>query len=219
MRVEACMLPRLPAARSVRARHAGQSTRRTRAQARQEEDRCSRSKPNKGACCRCQSPSWRPARDAALVIPAARRQRWHAGVATGDRRPDRYACEPKVDGVRGLVGLPAGRVMEMRNRRGEKRDWLRSDVFRGWPPSPRGPTPEPLGRDGASTASLPRPVRGHDVGAARIEEVATIAPVRRIRRAGAARRGPSWPRSVDVGILTVGSPGSRPGRPGTNWPQ
>jgi bifunctional non-homologous end joining protein LigD len=43
--------------------------------------------------------------------------------------PDRYACEPKVDGVRGLVIYAAGRVLEMRNRRGEKRDWLRGDAF------------------------------------------------------------------------------------------
>jgi hypothetical protein len=37
--------------------------------------------------------------------------------------PERFAC-PKVDGVRGLVIYQAGRVMEMRNRRGDKRDWL-----------------------------------------------------------------------------------------------
>jgi bifunctional non-homologous end joining protein LigD len=43
--------------------------------------------------------------------------------------PDRYACEPKVDGVRGLVIYAAGRVLEMRNRRGEKHDWLRGDAF------------------------------------------------------------------------------------------
>ena len=43
--------------------------------------------------------------------------------------PDRFACEPKVDGVRGLVVYQPGRVLEMRNRRGEKRDWLRGDAF------------------------------------------------------------------------------------------
>ena len=43
--------------------------------------------------------------------------------------PDRFACEPKVDGVRGLVVYHPNRVMEMRNRRGEKRDWLRGDTF------------------------------------------------------------------------------------------
>jgi bifunctional non-homologous end joining protein LigD len=42
--------------------------------------------------------------------------------------PDRYACEPKVDGVRGLLVYRDG-VVEMRNRRGERRDWLRGDDF------------------------------------------------------------------------------------------
>jgi len=43
--------------------------------------------------------------------------------------PDRFACEPKVDGVRGLVVYRPERVLEMRNRRGENRDWLRGDAF------------------------------------------------------------------------------------------
>jgi ATP-dependent DNA ligase len=43
--------------------------------------------------------------------------------------PDRFACEPKVDGVRGLIFYQPERVVEMRNRRGEKRDWLRGDGF------------------------------------------------------------------------------------------
>ena len=43
--------------------------------------------------------------------------------------PDRFACEPKVDGVRGFVVYQPGGVLEMRNRRGEKRDWLRGDAF------------------------------------------------------------------------------------------
>jgi len=42
--------------------------------------------------------------------------------------PLRYACEPKVDGVRGLVAYSDGRL-ETRNRRGERRDWLRGDAF------------------------------------------------------------------------------------------
>jgi bifunctional non-homologous end joining protein LigD len=42
--------------------------------------------------------------------------------------PERYACEPKVDGVRGLVVFHEGRV-ETRNRRGVRRDWLRGDGF------------------------------------------------------------------------------------------
>jgi hypothetical protein len=43
--------------------------------------------------------------------------------------PDRFACEPKVDGVRGLVVYHPERVLEMRNRLGEKRDWRRGDAF------------------------------------------------------------------------------------------
>jgi ATP-dependent DNA ligase len=42
--------------------------------------------------------------------------------------PERYACEPKVDGVRGLVVYgPDG--LETRNRNGVRRDWLRGDGF------------------------------------------------------------------------------------------
>jgi ATP-dependent DNA ligase len=43
--------------------------------------------------------------------------------------PDRFACEPKVDGVRGLVVYGPEHTLEMRNRRGEHRDWLRGDAF------------------------------------------------------------------------------------------
>jgi bifunctional non-homologous end joining protein LigD len=43
--------------------------------------------------------------------------------------PDRFACEPKIDGVRGLVAYQPGRILETRNRRGERRDWLRGDAF------------------------------------------------------------------------------------------
>jgi ATP-dependent DNA ligase len=46
----------------------------------------------------------------------------HAAIA----EPLRYAIEPKVDGVRGLVVYsPDGRI-ETRNRRGEVREWLRN---------------------------------------------------------------------------------------------
>jgi hypothetical protein len=44
--------------------------------------------------------------------------------------PGRYAIEPKVDGVRGLVSLLPDRVIEVRNRRGEKRDWFRRSPLR-----------------------------------------------------------------------------------------
>jgi hypothetical protein len=43
--------------------------------------------------------------------------------------PDRFACEPKVDGVRGLVVYQPGGILEIRNRKGEGRDWLRGDSF------------------------------------------------------------------------------------------
>jgi ATP-dependent DNA ligase len=42
--------------------------------------------------------------------------------------PDRFACEPKVDGVRGLVSFSHGHL-EARNRRGIRRGWLRGDGF------------------------------------------------------------------------------------------
>jgi bifunctional non-homologous end joining protein LigD len=43
--------------------------------------------------------------------------------------PDRYACEPKVDGVRGLVVYGPEHTIETRNRRGDRRDWLPGDDF------------------------------------------------------------------------------------------
>jgi ATP-dependent DNA ligase len=45
--------------------------------------------------------------------------------------PERYACEPKIDGVRGLVVYQPGGSIETRNRRGERRDWLRGVAFEG----------------------------------------------------------------------------------------
>ena len=42
--------------------------------------------------------------------------------------PERYACEPKVDGVRGLV-VYGSDGLETRNRHGVRRDWLRGDDF------------------------------------------------------------------------------------------
>src|SRR5204862_3021100 len=44
--------------------------------------------------------------------------------------PERFVCEPKVDGVRGLVVYGENGI-ETRNRRGERRDWLRRDGFEG----------------------------------------------------------------------------------------
>jgi ATP-dependent DNA ligase len=43
--------------------------------------------------------------------------------------PERFACEPKVDGVRGLVVYQPDGSIETRNRRGERRNWLRGDAF------------------------------------------------------------------------------------------
>jgi ATP-dependent DNA ligase len=45
--------------------------------------------------------------------------------------PERFACEPRVDGVRGLVVYQPDGTIETRNRRGERRDWLRGDAFEG----------------------------------------------------------------------------------------
>lgn len=43
--------------------------------------------------------------------------------------PARFANEPEVDGMPGLVVYREGRVLEMRNRSGEHRHWLRGDGF------------------------------------------------------------------------------------------
>jgi ATP-dependent DNA ligase len=43
--------------------------------------------------------------------------------------PDRFAIEPKVDGVRLLLSFHADRTLETRNRHGIWRDWLRGDAF------------------------------------------------------------------------------------------
>lgn len=45
--------------------------------------------------------------------------------------PERFILEPKVDGVRGHVVYGPGGTLETRNRRGERRDWLRGDAFEG----------------------------------------------------------------------------------------
>jgi bifunctional non-homologous end joining protein LigD len=42
--------------------------------------------------------------------------------------PERFAFEPKVDGVRGLLVFD-GESLAMHNRRGIRRDWLRGDAF------------------------------------------------------------------------------------------
>jgi bifunctional non-homologous end joining protein LigD len=50
------------------------------------------------------------------------------GLLEAAADPDRWAIEPKVDGVRGLVVYDVDRL-ETRNRRGVARDWLRGDAF------------------------------------------------------------------------------------------
>ena len=42
--------------------------------------------------------------------------------------PDAWVLEPKVDGVRGLLVFD-GESLELRNRQGVSRDWLRGDAF------------------------------------------------------------------------------------------
>jgi hypothetical protein len=43
--------------------------------------------------------------------------------------PRTWAMEPKVDGVRGLFVYGPDGTLDTRNRRGERRDWLRADAF------------------------------------------------------------------------------------------
>ena len=62
------------------------------------------------------------------VIPQLVANNGPAALRTAIADPLRYACEPKVDGVRGLIDYAVGSV-ETRNRRGERRDWLRGNDF------------------------------------------------------------------------------------------
>jgi hypothetical protein len=43
--------------------------------------------------------------------------------------PRRYAIEPKIDGVRGLIVFRPDGVVETPNRRGQVRDWQRHRPF------------------------------------------------------------------------------------------
>jgi bifunctional non-homologous end joining protein LigD len=51
-------------------------------------------------------------------------------LATAIDDPTRYAIEPKVDGVRGLITYQPDGSIEARNRGGKLRDWFRDPVFR-----------------------------------------------------------------------------------------
>jgi ATP-dependent DNA ligase len=50
-------------------------------------------------------------------------------AAIGD--PERFAVEPKIDGVCRLVVYGPERTIEIRNRYGVRRDWLHGDAFEG----------------------------------------------------------------------------------------
>jgi bifunctional non-homologous end joining protein LigD len=63
------------------------------------------------------------------VLPQLVGNRGIASLKLAVTDPMRYAIEPKVDGVRGLVAFLPDRTMETRNRRGIRRDWLRGDGF------------------------------------------------------------------------------------------
>jgi bifunctional non-homologous end joining protein LigD len=63
------------------------------------------------------------------VIPQLVANSGMRGLSQAIAEPGRWVLEPKVDGVRGLIAyLPDGTV-ETRNRRGERRDWLRAPAF------------------------------------------------------------------------------------------
>jgi bifunctional non-homologous end joining protein LigD len=63
------------------------------------------------------------------ALPQLVGNRGLAGLKLAIADPDRFAIEPKVDGVRGLLAFLPDGTMETRNRRGVRRDWLRGDAF------------------------------------------------------------------------------------------
>jgi hypothetical protein len=65
------------------------------------------------------------------VVPMLVANNGIAALRAAIAEPDRYACEPKVDGVRGLVVYRQDGDLETRNRNGVRRDWLRGDAFEG----------------------------------------------------------------------------------------
>jgi ATP-dependent DNA ligase len=70
--------------------------------------------------------------DVLEVLPQLVGNRGLAGLKLAIADPHRFAIEPKVDGVRGLLAFLPDGTMETRNRRGIRRDWLRGDsVERG----------------------------------------------------------------------------------------
>ena len=71
------------------------------------------------------------------VIPHLVGNTGAAALEAAIREPERWAIEPKVDGVRGLVSFLPDGTIETRNRRGERREWMRA-----------GPLPDALRRLG-----------------------------------------------------------------------
>lgn len=63
------------------------------------------------------------------VVPQLVGNRGLVALRNAIAEPTRYAIEPKVDGVRGLVAFLPDGTIETRNRRGIRRDWQRGDVF------------------------------------------------------------------------------------------
>ncbi len=63
------------------------------------------------------------------VVPMLVANNGTAALRAAIADPERYACEPKVDGVRGLVVYGPDETLETRNRHGVRRDWLRGDGF------------------------------------------------------------------------------------------
>jgi hypothetical protein len=64
------------------------------------------------------------------VLPQLVANNGMAALRAAIADPDRYACEPKIDGVRGLVVYSPGGLLETRNRHGTGR-WLASIAVSG----------------------------------------------------------------------------------------
>jgi ATP-dependent DNA ligase len=64
-----------------------------------------------------------------LVLPQLVGGNGPAALGAAIADPERYAVEPKVDGVRGLLTFTPEHVVEMRNRHGVPRHWFRGDAF------------------------------------------------------------------------------------------
>lgn len=57
------------------------------------------------------------------VLPQLVASDGRRGLLAAIAQPERFAIEPKIDGVRGLIVFRPDRVVETRNRRGQIRDW------------------------------------------------------------------------------------------------